>query len=121
VPDWRWSLDRENCPWYPTMRLFRQPQRDDWASVFSKIEVELRAALPRDASAMNSHSYLPATPTIQISWGELIDKITILEIKEQRLGTREAAEKAQYQLALVMDVARDVLTHQNDLVALKTQ
>jgi hypothetical protein len=84
------------------MRLFRQPQRDDWASVFSKIEVELRAALPRDASAMNSHSHLPATPTIQISWGELIDKITILEIKEQRLGTREAAEKARYQLALVM-------------------
>jgi hypothetical protein len=30
VPDWRWMLDREDSPWYPTMKLFRQPQPDDW-------------------------------------------------------------------------------------------
>jgi Tfp pilus assembly protein PilF len=42
VDDWRWLLDREDSPWYPTMRLFRQPKRDDWTSVFSKIERELR-------------------------------------------------------------------------------
>src|SRR5262249_25146736 len=41
VPDWRWLLDREDSPWYPTLRLFRQPQRDDWASVFANIEREL--------------------------------------------------------------------------------
>jgi hypothetical protein len=45
VPDWRWLLDREDSPWYPTMRLFRQPERDDWTSVFSKIERELRSLL----------------------------------------------------------------------------
>jgi ADP-heptose:LPS heptosyltransferase len=45
VPDWRWLLDREDSPWYPTLRLFRQPQRDDWASVFAKIQQELRALL----------------------------------------------------------------------------
>src|SRR5262249_25865036 len=43
VPDWRWMLDREDSPWYPTMRLFRQPERDDWRSVFAAIERELRS------------------------------------------------------------------------------
>src|SRR5262249_55668023 len=48
VPDWRWLLDRDDSPWYPTLRLFRQPQRDDWASVFAKIERELRSLLDRE-------------------------------------------------------------------------
>jgi tetratricopeptide (TPR) repeat protein len=42
VPDWRWLLDREDSPWYPTLRLFRQTERDDWRSAFSKIERQLR-------------------------------------------------------------------------------
>lgn len=41
VPDWRWLLDREDSPWYPTMTLFRQPQRGDWESVFLVMEREL--------------------------------------------------------------------------------
>jgi hypothetical protein len=45
VPDWRWMLHREDSPWHPTLRLFRQPQRNDWASVFSTIEQTLRALI----------------------------------------------------------------------------
>jgi hypothetical protein len=41
VPDWRWLLEGEQCQWYPTMRLFRQPQRGDWGSVFAKMAQEL--------------------------------------------------------------------------------
>ncbi|MGD9879939.1 MAG: tetratricopeptide repeat protein [Reyranella sp.] len=33
--EWRWLLDRSDSPWYPTMRLFRQPSQNDWAGVFS--------------------------------------------------------------------------------------
>ena len=33
VADWRWLRDREDSPWYPTLRLFRQLQRDDWISL----------------------------------------------------------------------------------------
>lgn len=36
-PDWRWLLDREDCPWYPEMRLFRQPAPEDWDSVLERI------------------------------------------------------------------------------------
>ena len=41
VPDWRWLLDREDSPWYPTMRLFRQTRPDDWAGVFDRMAGEL--------------------------------------------------------------------------------
>jgi len=40
-PDWRWMLDRTDSPWYPTMRLFRQPNLDDWDSVFSEVKTAL--------------------------------------------------------------------------------
>jgi len=41
VPDWRWLLDREDCPWYPTARLFRQPKQGDWPAVIEKVRAEL--------------------------------------------------------------------------------
>jgi len=36
-PDWRWLLDRDDSPWYPTMRLFRQTTAGDWDSVIDRI------------------------------------------------------------------------------------
>jgi tetratricopeptide (TPR) repeat protein len=40
-PDWRWMLNRNDSPWYPTMRLFRQPSPGDWGSVMDNVEKEL--------------------------------------------------------------------------------
>jgi len=40
-PDFRWLREREDCPWYPTARLFRQPQRDDWQAVIERVRQEL--------------------------------------------------------------------------------
>ncbi len=45
VPDWRWGLTGSSTPWYPTMRLFRQPTRGDWQPCFEAIERELKAIL----------------------------------------------------------------------------
>jgi hypothetical protein len=39
--DWRWMDGREDSPWYPTMRLFRQPRPGDWPSVVSRVAREL--------------------------------------------------------------------------------
>ncbi len=39
--DWRWMLDRDDCPWYPTMRLFRQPRREDWDTVIQRVQLGL--------------------------------------------------------------------------------
>jgi hypothetical protein len=42
APDWRWLLNREDSPWYPTMRLFRQRAPEDWESVFERVVSALK-------------------------------------------------------------------------------
>jgi tetratricopeptide (TPR) repeat protein len=41
APDWRWLLNCEDCPWYPTMRLFRQTELGNWQSVVEKVRSSL--------------------------------------------------------------------------------
>jgi tetratricopeptide (TPR) repeat protein len=43
VPDWRWLLDRDDCPWYPTARLFRQTEPGNFADVVARVRHELVA------------------------------------------------------------------------------
>lgn len=43
VPDWRWLLDREDSPWYPSAKLYRQATEGDWAGVLARICADLRA------------------------------------------------------------------------------
>jgi hypothetical protein len=43
VPDWRWGIEEETTPFYPTMRLFRRGQSSDWESVIARVATELRA------------------------------------------------------------------------------
>jgi predicted O-linked N-acetylglucosamine transferase (SPINDLY family) len=45
VPDWRWLLDRDDSPWYPSMRLFRQTRLGDWGGVFERLSTVLRQRL----------------------------------------------------------------------------
>ena len=40
-PDWRWLLDRDDSPWYPTMRLFRQSSTGDWDEPLGRLRHEL--------------------------------------------------------------------------------
>ena len=41
--DWRWTLEQDTTPWFPTMRLFRQPDSGDWQACFSEVGRKLRA------------------------------------------------------------------------------
>jgi len=41
APDWRWLLDRDDCPWYPTLRLFRQDAGRNWEDVLNRIAGEI--------------------------------------------------------------------------------
>jgi tetratricopeptide (TPR) repeat protein len=43
APEWRWTLDEKSSPWYPTVRLFRQPTCGDWTSVVEHVAEELRS------------------------------------------------------------------------------
>src|SRR5439155_7192460 len=52
VLDWRWLVDREDSPWYPTARLFRQSHPVDWGEVFERIAVELAQVLAGDRARL---------------------------------------------------------------------
>ena len=45
TPDYRWMLDRDDSPWYPTVRLFRQSKRRDYDSVIEQVRGELQAKI----------------------------------------------------------------------------
>ena len=42
APDWRWTLEGETTPWYPTARLFRQTSLGDWDGVIARVGEELK-------------------------------------------------------------------------------
>ncbi|WP_431857285.1 tetratricopeptide repeat protein [Azospirillum sp.] len=52
APDWRWLLEREDCPWYPSMRMFRQTRWGDWTPVMRRIAMELRRLAAGDRSGL---------------------------------------------------------------------
>jgi tetratricopeptide (TPR) repeat protein len=48
APDWRWTLDGESTPWYPSARLFRQESPDDWHAVIARVAAALKlSGLPK--------------------------------------------------------------------------
>jgi Flp pilus assembly protein TadD len=59
VPEWRWLLDREDTPWYPSLRLVRQSHVGQWGAVFVRIAAALRN---RAALAQRRDPIHPQTP-----------------------------------------------------------
>lgn len=52
VPDWRWMLDRADSPWYPSLRLFRQPRPGDWTTTLGTAAAVLKAQAARAARSL---------------------------------------------------------------------
>jgi ADP-heptose:LPS heptosyltransferase len=55
-PDWRWLLDRHDSPWYPTLRLYRQPRPTDWSSVIARVAADLRDYAAAHAAARSDEA-----------------------------------------------------------------
>jgi tetratricopeptide (TPR) repeat protein len=77
TPDYRWLLEGEGSPWYPTARLFRQTEVGDWAGVFRRMAEALAPLAAQRATQ--------APLFAEVSAGELLDKLTILQIKAERI------------------------------------
>lgn len=60
VAEWRWMLDREDSPWYPTMRLFRQTLKGDWSDVLRRVSKELNILVEEKMAARH---WPPIDPT----------------------------------------------------------
>jgi len=70
VTDWRWMLEREDSPWYPTMRLFRQRKGENWGRVLGCLAKELTAVAGGDST--------PLTPFIEAGAGRASRAATII-------------------------------------------
>ena len=119
VPDWRWMLDRADSPWYPTARLFRQRVRDDWSDVFVEIEKELSMLVKGGDGRASAPPSWPSAPRVAVSWGELIDKLTILEIKSVRLSKAAALSNVRRELGELLPLALPLIAGNVELAGLK--
>lgn len=101
VPDWRWGFESSTTPWYPTMRLFRQDRPGEWGPVFDKIAEEII----QQNSQVESIT-LPQVGTISIPFtpGEVLDRITILEVKRERISDQEKLRNVEAELSSLLEV-----------------
>ncbi|MEG4211747.1 tetratricopeptide repeat protein [Microcoleus sp. S13_B4] len=67
MPDWRWMLEREDSPWYPTARLFRQQTPGDWVGVFSRVKTALKHLISTRSQAVPGNGYPQASPRFSLS------------------------------------------------------
>ena len=97
--EWRWLTERADSPWYPTMRLFRQSRRGVWSGVF--------AAMARELAALAERRRAPRMIATPCSLGELIDKMTILRLKAERIGEPDKLANIRRELALLERLAQE--------------
>jgi tetratricopeptide (TPR) repeat protein len=98
--EWRWLTGRVDSPWYPTMRLFRQSRRGVWRDVFEAMAFEVAPLAARRAAA-------PRMISTPCSLGELIDKITILRVKAERIREKEKLDSVNRELAWLERLASE--------------
>ena len=85
-PDWRWLLAREDTPWYPTMRLFRQDKPGNWQSVFERVKMSLQEIL--------DEKKLDRKTATEVS----VEELLAIADGHERAGRREIAESICQQL-----------------------
>ena len=118
IPEWRWGLVGETSFWYPSMRLFRQQEHGNWDDVLARVADAFQEEYPHTATNPKREPKIHKAPQVKqskpssspsksaveisapISLGELIDKITILEIKTKHLEGSALANVKQELTAL---------------------
>jgi hypothetical protein len=91
VSDWRWMRTREDTPWYRGHRLFRQRRAGDWGEVFARMAAEL----PQMAEGRGGGVAVPTAPA------ELVDRLSILRIKGERIRDEGKLVHVRRELALL--------------------
>jgi tetratricopeptide (TPR) repeat protein len=113
VPDWRWMLQGETSPWYPTVRLFRQSEFGKWGPVFERMAAELERKLKTTPRARPIK--------VEIAPGELLDKITILEIKAEHIADADKLRNIKLQLSDLQTAWKRAVRQSKKLLELKSE
>ncbi|MBW2557915.1 MAG: tetratricopeptide repeat protein [Deltaproteobacteria bacterium] len=91
VPDWRWFLEKNISPWYPTMRLFRQGETRDWNAVIKEVIgalsniMKTKLGAKQVSPSSGTGKKIQTSVKVEVSIGEFIDKLVILKIKAERI------------------------------------
>ena len=104
IPDWRWGIAGETSFWYPSMRLFRQQERGNWPEVMQRVATALESFTSNCADTPAPAKKAIAI-SIPVSLAELLDKITILEIKSKQF-CGEQKKNVDHELSLLKHVLR---------------
>lgn len=111
--DWRWIAEASKSPWYPTMTIFKQNNPFDWNSVIAKV-----------ASELDHFNDLHCAKTVaintEVSIGEFLDKISILEIKNKRIRDKNKLKNVRTELATLYQIKAEYIT-QNSAIDLLEQ
>ncbi len=133
VSDWRWMLNRTDSPWYPTMRLYRQSVAGDWQHVMQAIMTDLKsfsaapqlkrsikieAPAPTNVATQTQTAKAPLSVITEVQVGELIDKITILEIKMERIKDPAKLKNIKAELDSLLETCRKEIPQSAQLLEL---
>jgi tetratricopeptide (TPR) repeat protein len=123
TPDWRWMLDRDDTPWYPTARLFRQKQKGEWEPVMKEVAAELALLIEQKEGGSEplSRGSVGNPLWVPVSVGEFIDKIVILEIRAARIADPEKLGQVTKELALLNQIDFGDAEHRHEIGALRDE
>lgn len=118
--DWRHLEGRTDSPWYPNLRNFCQQRFNRWEPVMQAMADELHQekVKPRTKSDRGPASVMPAIP---ISVGELIDKITILQIKSERIVEEAKLRNVRAELETLLQLQQHGVPTHPDLPTLTAE
>ncbi|RMF28336.1 MAG: tetratricopeptide repeat protein, partial [Cyanobacteria bacterium J083] len=128
MPDWRWLLNRQDTPWYPTMRLFRQSKLNDWASVFTQVKEQLIKVLagsdpvfPVDNKSGGEVSHQEIANQLSVIEQKKLDKKDITELLAKGLTHYQKQElslaESYYQQVLEIEPQHPEALHILGLIA----
>lgn len=107
VADWRWQTNETKSRWYETMKLFRQTKPGNWDEVLQKVEQELAKKL--------NPPIKNGTISTEIAIGELFDKITILQIKNEKISDPKKLKNIRIELATLVATAKKYIPESKEL------
>ena len=113
APDWRWLLGRTDSIWYPTLRLFRQERFGDWPGVFR----QMAQALSGEVAARAPRQKL----CIEITPGELLDKIAILEVRSEHISNAADLHHVRAELAELTTVREEAVPPSPEMAELASR
>lgn len=95
TPDWRWLLDRQDSPWYPSMRLYRQKRSNNWDDVFDDIQADIKRVINGEALPIIPYQAIDqvSAPTDMIDHRNALKTTDILK-KPKASKTKHAASES---------------------------